>query len=133
VSEKQVETVLHINSYLAWKYHIKYSYISKVDFVEVGYVAIAEAISAWRRKRKGRKNFEGYVKVWIQGRYNKYLETRRKEYQLSLMIARVSAIFRYTSIRSTEQEDENALPGQSGRPGSPSSKNLSGTAHRSKR
>jgi hypothetical protein len=46
------------------------------------------------------------------------------------MIARVSAIFRYTSIRSTEQEDENALPGQSGGPGSPSSGNLSGTAHR---
>ena len=104
-SDRQVETALHINLNLAWKYHLKFPDVPKDEFVSIGLVAIAESLNAWKKKRQGKKNFNGYVKISIQYRYRDYLRKERKRYQLNLIIARASERFRYTSIRSTEQED----------------------------
>ena len=113
-SDRQIETALHINLMLAWKYHLKFSRIPKDEFVSVGLVAIAEGLNAWEKKRKGRANFRGFIKVCVQNSYRKYLtRVECKQYLLHLRLVRVSKRMAYTYIRSTEQEDYFALPGQS--------------------
>lgn len=110
--EKQTQLALKINLSLAWRYHRKFQHIPKEEFVSIGLVAIAVCLNAWKKKRRSKEeNFGGFAKICIQNAYRDYLRKNRKEYQLYLTITRVSTIFRYTSIRSTEQEDNFALPG----------------------
>jgi len=112
-SDQQIETALHINLMLAWKYHLKFPQVPKDEFTSIGLVAIAVCLNAWKKKRRGKKdNFGGFAKICIQNSYRKYLSrVECKQYLLYLKLARVSKRLAYTSIKNTEQEDSFALPG----------------------
>jgi len=103
-SDQQIETALHINLNLAWKYHLKFPRVPKEEFVSVGLVAIAESLNAWKKKRKGKTNFEGFAKVCIQNSFRRYLSrVECKQYLLHLKLARVSKRLAYTSIREATE------------------------------
>ena len=104
ISDHQIQDALHINLMLAWRYHLKFPHVPKDEFVSVGYVAIAECLNAWKKKRTVKQNFYGYMKVWIQSRYRDYLRKEHKREQLTLTISRMYRNFRYISIVRDEEE-----------------------------
>ena len=115
--EPRVDKAIQINLHLSWVYHQKFPTVEKDEFVSIGYVAIAECLKAWSRKREGKRNFEAYLKTALQNRYRNYLNRQEcKRQVIESMLTRVSKRLCYTSVYTEHEGNLTALPGARSRP-----------------